>query len=183
MKHGRYSWYPSSVVSPYWCWFKELGYPELDLHFYEDGTFFIIQFLNSPIIPSLTKWQVVLGPMRNIIPTYAFCEKYTAELDITKRAFWAREDAKTKDVYEEAERTDRRDREFAEKATEAVMRNPGLVKRVAKNGLKETDLRYLSMHVPHYEVSKPLKGVKVDVPNSSECAVETVHAPVPGPVS
>lgn len=180
---GLYSWYPSTAVSPYWCWFKELGYPELDLHFENDGSWWIISYLNSPYIPSLTQWQTVLGPMQNVIPTYGFCEKYTAELDITKKAFWAREEAKTKAVYEEGERSERRAQDFTKAMTKVVMRDEDLKNRIAKNGAKELDIRVLAMNTPVSEVVKPaFRGEKVDVPNSSEPPIESVHAGVSGKV-
>lgn len=175
--------YISSVCTRYKRWFNYLGYENLDLHFENDGTWHIIQYINSPIIPSMTKWQQVLGPMRNVEVSFSFCEKYTKKLDITKRAFWAREEAKTAQVLEEAARTDRREKEFAERATEAVMRNPGLVDRVVKKGLKEIDLRYLGMNVPKHEIAKPaFKGERIDVPASSEHAVKTIHETVSKPV-
>lgn len=175
---GLYSWYPSGVVSKYWCWFHELGYNELDImEDAETKEWHIIQYHNSPYVPSMTKWNVVLGPMRNIIPTFSFCEKYTKELDITKKIFWAREEAKTKAVYEEGERSERRAEEMTKAMTEVVMKDEALKERIIKNGARELDIRYLAMNVPKHEVIKPtFKGVKADVPNSSEPVIESIHA-------
>lgn len=179
IKPGLYRWYPSTVVSKYWCWFHELGYPNLDiLEDSNSGEWHIIQYHNSPLMPSTTRWNAVLGPMRNIEPSFSFCAKYIAELDITKKAFWAREEAKTKAVEDEGKKTDERSKVFAERATEAVMRNPDLVKRVAKNGLKEIDLRYLGMRVPTHEFKPAFKGEKVDVCSPSEPAQQDLHGEV-----
>lgn len=177
---GYYNDYPSYAVSKYWCWFKDMGYPSLDIHDEGEGIWWLIQYHNSPIIPSLTKWQAVLGPMKHVEKSYGFCAKYISELDITKKAFWAREEEKTRQIFEEGERTERREEEFAERATNAVMRNPDLVQRIAKKGVKEADLRYLGMHVPKSEIVKPLKGVPIDVPNTSVKVNENVSTPVSG---
>lgn len=180
---GLYSWnYISYMQSKYHVWFQEMGYPELDIMEYPNGEWDIIQYYNSPVIPSMTRWQMVLGPMRNMEKSYSFCAKYVAQLDLQKKAFWAREEAKTKAVLDEAERTDKRAQDVADKATKAVMRNPDLVNRIAKNGLKEIDLRYLSRRIPQHELIKPLRGVKVDVPSTSKPTVETVHEGVSGKV-
>lgn len=180
---GLYRWnYISAAQSKYHVWFQTMGYPELDIMQYPSGEWDIIQYYNAPIIPSMTRWQMVLGPMRNQEITYGFCAKYIQQLDIQKRAFWAREEAKTKAVLDEGEKGDKRAVEFADRATKAVMKNPELVKRIAKNGLKEIDLRYLSRRIPQHELIKPIKGEKINVPSTSKPTVETVHEGVSGPV-
>jgi len=183
-KPAIYASYPSGFVSKYYCWFEDCGYPELDiLENEKNGEWYIIQMLNSPVIPSLTRWQVVLGPMRNVEKSFSFCHKYINELDITKKAFWAREEAKTRAVYEEADRSERRAHDFANAMTKVVMRDEDLKNRIAKNGAKELDIRVLAMNTPVHEVVKPaFRGERVDVPNSSEPPVESVHARVPAKV-
>jgi hypothetical protein len=184
LEPGIYGWYPSGAVSKYWCWFYDLGYPELDILEDENSKeWHLIQYYNSPIVPSLTKWQIVLGPMRNVIPSYSFCQKYANELDITKKVFWAREDAKTKASYEEGERSEKRALDFTKQMTKAVMKDDALKERIIKNGAKELDIRQLAMNVPKHEVIKPaFKGDKVDVPNSSQPAIKTVHEGTSGKV-
>ena len=173
---GHYSWcYPSSVVSKYFCWFVLMGYPECDIYEEDDGTWFIIQFLNAPIIPHLTRWQMVLGPMRNVEKSYAFCEKYLRECDMNKRAFWDREEAKTKAVNDEHEALDRHKEEFVNHAYKAITKNEGLVQRIAKNGISEIDLTTLAKRVPKSETFKPAyRGVKVDVHDSSQSVHQAV---------
>lgn len=159
-----------------------MGYRNLDIHKEQSGEWFIIQTLDGGLVPCETRWQPVLGPMKNVEISFSFCQKYINDLDIRKKAFWAREEAKTKAVMDETEKTHKRGKEFAERATVAVMKNPDLVQRIAKNGLKEMDLRYLGMRIPKHELEKPLKGVKVDVSHPSEPPVQAVHERVPDPV-
>ena len=172
---GLYPWaYPSSMVSKYHCWFRLMGYKELDIYVEEDGTWYIIQYYTEPLIPSQTQWQPVLGPMRNVEISFGFCQKYVKELDITRKAFWAREEAKTAAVDDEHAATERHAQDLAARATKAVMKNDGLVQRIAKNGLKEMDLLSLAKRVPRSEIVKPLKGVKQDVPSTSKPTVEAI---------
>ncbi len=152
---GYRSWcYPSYMVSPYYCWFVELGFPELDIqeHWNDGGSWSIIQFLRSPVVPALTPHQQVLGPMENVEKSFGFCEKYTKELNLHKRIVWAREERKTRAMLEEGARTERHREGMAAKATEAIIRNPELTERVLKNGLKEISLPVLSRHVPKHEI-------------------------------
>jgi len=181
---GHYSWcYPSAAVSPYYCWFQILGYPELDIYEENDGTWFIIQYLNSPLIPSLTKWQMVLGPMKNVEKSFGFCQKYIAKLDITKKAFWAREEAKTKQMLEEHEALDRHKEDVCAIAHNAITHNDELMNRIAKNGISEMDITKLARHVPKTELFKPAyRGVKVDVCNPSQPVHETMDERVPSKV-
>jgi hypothetical protein len=95
----------SYMVSDYHRLFVEMGYPELDILKYPDGEWHIIQYYSRPIIPCLTKWQVVLGPMRNVDISRGFLEKYIRQCDITKRAFWDREERKTHRLWAGSLRT------------------------------------------------------------------------------
>lgn len=173
---GLHSWaYPSYMVSPYYCWFVLMGYPELDILRYNDGSWAIIQYYRTPVIPSLTPWQVVLGTM-NFPPSYGFCEKYVKELDLQKKAFWAREEEKTKQVENEWEATERHAKDLAETAAKSIMKNDDLVNRIAKNGLKEIDLGYLAKRMPKHEVIKqPKRQGETIVYHPSHTTVETVH--------
>lgn len=180
MKTGLFSWnYISYLQSQYHIWFQEMGYPELDILRYEDGEWYIIQYYTCPVIPSLTQWQVVLGPMRNVEISYSFCRKYVKDLDITRKAFWDRENEKSQEVEDEFERVEKHREESAELATQAIVRNPNLVERIAKNGLKEMDLGYIANHVPKQEIGKlkRITGV-VNVRSTSKPTDQTIHAKV-----
>ena len=144
--------YVSSMVSPYYVWFQNLGYPELDVLEYPDGAWFIIQFYNSPVVPSLTRWQAVLGPMHNVPKTYDFMHKYANTLDLTKRVFWDHELKKSQMVEEEWEKVEQHREDMVERASRAFLCNPHVMDRIAKNGLEEMDISRIARHVPKSEL-------------------------------
>jgi len=149
---GYYSHsYISSMVSPYYVWFQNMGYDELDILEYTDGSWFIIQFYNSPVVPSLTKWQAVLGPMHNVAKTYDFMHKYAQTLDITKRVFWDRERKKSEMSEAEWDKVELHREESVARASKAFLNNPSLMDRIARNGLREMDLGRIARHVPMSE--------------------------------
>jgi hypothetical protein len=133
-----------------------LGYPELDILEYSDGSWDIIQYYQSPTVPCLTQWQMVLGTFKNVEKSFALCQKYAQELDIERKQFWAREEAATKAVEDEWQARERHAEDSAELATQAVVRNPNLMNRIGKNGLKEMDLTSIARHIPRSEYEKPV---------------------------
>ncbi len=169
---GYYPWcHVSYMQSPYSVWFYALGYPELDILEHKDGSWSIIQFYNSPVIPSMKRWQQVLGPMENVEKSYGFCAKYTSELDMHKRVFRMREEAKTKQVEDEHAALEKHRDQYVDIAHKAITKNPLLMERIAKNGVQEMDLGYIAKNVPKSELVKPkFKGKEV-------LNVSTVHNP------
>jgi hypothetical protein len=134
--------------SKYHKHFVSLGYPELDVVKWQDGEWAIIQVLGSPAIPAFAKWEYVLTGLRNIEPTIGFFARYTRQLDITKKEFWDREEAKTKAMEEERAAAERAAQLRVDKAHEAIINNPDLMERIAKNGLQEMDINRIGRHVP-----------------------------------
>lgn len=152
----------SYMVSKWYPFFCRIGYPELDILQYDDGEWHVIQYFNAPIVPSLTRWQTILGPMRNVEIGYGFLEKYIKALDINQKEFWAREEAKTKAVEEEWERTQRHAEDMATRATAAFTRNPNVMERLARNGTNELNLQTLAKHVPKNAFKKyKYKGKRI----------------------
>lgn len=142
--------YVSYMVSPYNAWFRELGYPELDIQEYDDGEFAIIQYHRSPVVPALTPWSHVLTKLRHIEKSLDFCKRYSSQLDLEKRHVWdeqdklerrAREDMRTEDEYAE---------DWANRAFKVIKGNPALYERIAKNGLKEMGLRRISRNIANH---------------------------------
>ena len=138
----------SSFCSRYHKWFVDLGYPQLDIVEYQDGSWDIIEMLNSPVIPSLTKYNTILGNMKNIIPTLGFCEKYCKSLDVKRREFWVIEDRKSAEAETNSINKELRAVEMAEKASQAVLQNPSLMERIATNGMQEMNLDRIARHIP-----------------------------------
>jgi len=143
--------YPEYVWSKWHTWFVEIGYPLLDINRYSDGEWSIIQWLTRPVIPAITEWQNVLSGMRNVDITRGFVEKFLKQCDIQRKEFWHREYKKSLEAEEEFERTERHAQDMAEKATEAVMGNEDLCKRIVKNGLDEIHPLKIAKHIPYYK--------------------------------
>ena len=141
------------LFSGYHKWFVEMGYSELDIVEYDDGEWCIIQFMNSTVIPSLCKWQVVLGPMRNVEPTYSICWQFANRLDMHKRFFWDVEDMNQKQHLMDALEKDRHVEDLAERASFIVSHTPTVMERIAKTGnLQHMMMENLACHVPKNEL-------------------------------
>ncbi len=145
---GFYSDYPSSVCSPWYCWFQHMGYPELDLRRFEDGEWAILQYMHAPLLPSEYRWQWALTGFSNTEISYPFIRRMVEAIDITKKEFWDREEEKTREVDAEFERTERHREDMVTRASKAIMSNPGLCERIAKRGIREMDLKMIRRHIP-----------------------------------
>lgn len=150
---------PSSFFSKYHKWFIELGYPNLDIVHYQDGSWDIIQVERNPEIPSLTIYKTVLGNMKNIEITYSFCKKYIEEIDLEKKAIWDREEAKTKKMEAEQEALENHRYEFADMAYKAVRYNPDLMDRIATRGMSEMNLDKIAQNIPYCELKAVNKSL------------------------
>lgn len=162
---GIYSWYPSSLCGPYYVWFCELGYPNLDIvehnttYQLDDGTFLsapdgswsIIEYYNAPVIPSLTRWNFVLSDIRHVAPSPGFIKKYVQQLDLRRKEVWDALDAKEKAQDEEKARVEGHAQDTAERAKNVIMGNPALVERIAKNGLQEINLNKIASNIPRHQ--------------------------------
>jgi hypothetical protein len=148
---GYYSWYPSAMCSPWYCWFVELGYPLLDIRRWEDGEWAILQYHTMPYLPSTTKWHWVLQDLKNIDITPGFVRHWVEMLDITRKAVWDREDEKTKEVTREHAALERHCEDMVNRAHDIIMRSPELLERIAKYGMEQLDLAKIAMNIPRYK--------------------------------
>lgn len=144
--------YISSMVSPYYRWCQDMGYPELDVKTWADGEWALIEYLNAPIVPSLTKWNYVLTGMRNIPITYGFIKNYADQLALDKKHFWEREAELTR-AQDERHKQDllHSDRQVAE-MHRVIKGNDALMQRVARNGLGELSLGKIRRNIPKYRL-------------------------------
>ena len=142
----------SSICSDYYHWFVELGYPELDIAAYPDGSWDIIQYERVPLIPAEARFRTVLGPMEHVEISKGFCETWCRKLDLTRREYWAQEENKSRKIEEEAEATELHAEDLAHRDTEAVTRNPALMERIAENGIQEMNLNRIAKHIPTHEL-------------------------------
>ncbi len=151
---GFYRDYPSKMVSDYHCWFRDLGYPELDLVRYPDGEWAIIQFMQTPIIPCLTKWNFVLKGLRNVELTHSFIARYVQQLDLEKHTVWE-EQAKTERLaLEETNYEERRAQDRAEHFVAGIRGNDAMMQRIARNGLRELNPRRMLNHISRSKLGK-----------------------------
>lgn len=147
----------SSMTSPWHVWFVEMGYPRLDINKYDDGEFEIIEYLRTPVIPSLTPWHRVLMGVRHQEITPWFCEKYVSNLDLEKRHVWDECDRRDEEVKRELFEQDMHVADFSKRAFEAVKNNPDLMERIAREGLGAMSLRALSRKIPNHRFRKAAK--------------------------
>ncbi len=142
--------YVSYFVSPYNVWFKDMGYPELDVIQYRDGEWHIIQHLRSPVVPALTPWQTVLSKLRHVEKTYSVMYRYANQLDIEKREVWANQERIEKKAREDLAREEKHAEDIATQQFKAIKGNDALMQRIAKNGLGEIGLRRLAKNIPNH---------------------------------
>ena len=141
-----------SLFSDYHHWFVEMGYPELDIVEYQDGSWDIIQFIGQTIVPAEAKWQVVLGGIKNRVKSYGFCEHWAKKLDNTKRHFWEEQDKERETHLAKALDQDKHVEDLAERMSYVVTNTPTLMDRIAKKGPGEMLLHKVAEHVPINEL-------------------------------
>lgn len=144
--------YVSYFFSKYNIWFRELGYPLLDVNELSDGEWGIIQCYTLPIIPCVTQWNWVLTGVRNREITYPFLQKWTAKLDLQKKELWDVEEAKTIAMEKEKDGLETHKQEMVSKAHKLITRNPELMNRIGKDGAKAFDLSEIRKNIPNYKL-------------------------------
>ncbi len=149
---GLWSWYPSSMCSPWYCWFVDLGYDRLDIKKWEDGEFALIEYYRTPIIPSLTQWNYVLTGIRNVELTPGFVEKYVRQLDLHRKEVWAQQERDAVAADERHKTMERHAEDTAEAAFQTIRNTPTLVERIAKNGFQEMNLEKIHSNIPSHQL-------------------------------
>ena len=154
---GYYRDYPSKMVSDYYCWCKDLGYPELDVIRYDDGEWALIQYMTTPIVPSLTRWNFVLKGIRHTEISPEFIRKFAHQLDLEKHTVWE-EQAKTERLaLEETLYEERRAQDRAEHFVNGIRGNDDMIQRIARNGLRELNPRRMLNHISRSKLGKGFK--------------------------
>lgn len=147
---GYYRRYPSKAVSDYYIWFLELGYPQLDIVKFADGEWAIIEYMNTPIVPALTKFKTVLSGLRNMEIQFDFVRKMVLRLDPTRREFHAMHADKSQKVHDEHAALERHRQDSVERAYLAIKKNEALMDRIAREGLSQMNLWNIRKHIPGY---------------------------------
>lgn len=159
---GFRSWYPSiggerwdgqfEGCSPFYSWFCDLGYKNLDIRQWSCGEWAIVEYYGSPVVPSLTRWNYVLTGLKNIIPTPGFVTKYVKQLDLHRKEVWEAAEAKSRKEDERHAALERHAEDTANAAFKVIRNNPDLMERVAENGLAEIDPSKLVKNIPRHQL-------------------------------
>jgi hypothetical protein len=112
----------------------ELGYPQLDVVEYSDGEWSLIEYLNAPLIPSLTRWHVVMSGLRNVEITRSFLKHLIERIDLTKETTWQRlrEEEQARLAHDEALENARVD--AAMQTAAALTKNDTFMEKLAQEG-------------------------------------------------
>lgn len=132
-----YAYVDSYFVSDKYRIFCELGYPELDINVFNDGSWAILEMINAPVIPCLTKFKYILKGMKNIEFNRSFAEKFVKQIDPRLPEFWEREIKKTMKLEQDSINHEKFVDDLVEKTVARLRKNDALNERVAKYGPSE----------------------------------------------
>lgn len=164
MFHGDYR--NSSFVSDHYRTFVELGYPQLDVEHFEDGSWAIREFLNAPLVPSLTRWKWIYKGFENIEFSAGLAAKLVRQIDPQFPEFWAREALKTKGIIDEKQSRIRFENDWADRMAPIILRNPGLMDRIARYGMRELEPERIALAIAKDNPAAARKmGIRVDNEN------------------
>lgn len=140
----------SSFYSPYYKWFVEMGYPQLDINVWPDGEWAILEMENAPVIPSLTKWKYILTGFRNVEINRSFIKRQVEKIDLQKLEFWEAELAKSEKAEQEQVAKEKHAEDIASRMTSAISQNPDMLNRIAKTGNIRAEIQRLRSRIPNY---------------------------------
>jgi hypothetical protein len=142
--------YNNAMTSQYYPWFVELGYPQLDVVFYEDREWAIIEFENAPLVPSQTKWRVIFSGFRNVEFNKSFVKKMIEMIDLERREYWERMEEEEAERAQAEESAINARADLHSRAAKEICRNDALMERAAKQGPSafslDSILREMSPH-------------------------------------
>jgi hypothetical protein len=154
--------YCNSMTSEHYPMFCRLNYPQLDVQFYEDRSWSIIEFENAPLVPSLTQWRVVFSGFENVEFNESFVTRMIAMIDNTRREFWEREEEKQiEQAKREADALAARADAHAQ-VTKQLVKSDQLMARAAVEGPSAFSLDSILRAMPESQVRQVL-GSRVQV--------------------
>lgn len=149
-----YLYLDSSFVGPYYEWCCDLGYPQLDVQVFKDGSWAVLEMLNAPIIPSMTRFNYIAKGFKNMELNKSILKRIIWQCDPTKRWIWEIENKKSEEILRENEAKETFAVERAEYAMDGIRRNPDLQERVAKNGIQEILPHNIAKHIPESKLKR-----------------------------
>lgn len=145
----------------FYRWAKSFGYPNVDVidDRLRDGTWSLVEYLRSPVVPSLTPWNYILRDITEPLELNVmrrFCEM----LDLKKREYRNRMEAEQAASLQAFESAKKVEDDLATRATKLITGNQALLERIAKNGIAEMDTIKILSHIPRHQ-QNGLKGVEL----------------------
>jgi hypothetical protein len=151
-----------SMVSDDYPMMQRIGYPQLDIKRFWDGEWAIKEYLNPPLIPSLTKWKYVLTGLRNVPVSESFILNQIKSLDPQYSEFWIREIEKEMAVERNNSAVAQNRADSAERTITELLKNEALKERVAKYGIMEMTPERIAYRIAQDSPSKARElGIKV----------------------
>lgn len=135
------------IPSAYYSIFCENGYPMLDIIDGENGEWHIIEYLNAPTVPSLTKWAYVLTNIRNREKTWPSIKNLIENLDMYSDYFWSRLKKEEEEAYNRVDSIEQQRIAAAEKTAEALANNDWFREEYAKHGAEAFKLETLAKDI------------------------------------
>lgn len=164
MFHANYA--DSSFVGPHYPMFVKLGYNQLDIEVFDDGEWAVREMLSAPVVPSLTTWKYILKGLRNIEINSGTVGKLIHQIDPQYPEFWAREALKTKGILGEKNSRIEFENDWAEKMAPKILRNPGLMERISRFGMRELDPARIALAIAKENpAAARAMGIRVDNEN------------------
>jgi hypothetical protein len=148
------------MCSDYYCWCLDQGYPELDVRVYSDGSWGLIQYLNTPIMPSRTRFIPMLLNIKHQEISPSFIKHHADRLNLQNRAVWDEQDRTERRALEEVQEQERRAEDFANQMMKGVRGNDALMQRIARNGLSELNPMRMLNHISPSKLGGRSKGYR-----------------------
>jgi hypothetical protein len=168
----NYNYLNSAFVGPYYPMLVELGYPQLDIKKWDDGEWAILEMLNAPLCPSLTRFTYVLKKIRHMEITESNVKKMVHSIDPCRSEFWIREAEKSLGVELEHESSEAHKEDTMKGVYEAVTRNPALMDRIARFGASEMNPEKIALRIAE-ENPAAARRLGITVYNENKVTGET----------
>ena len=167
--HADYS--DSGFVSDKYPIFQKLGYPQIDVSFFEDGSWSLLEMHNAPVIPDLTKFNWIAKNLKNVEFNEGNVMYLIRNSDPRNPEFWAKEIAKSMVLEKQHVDKQNKDQEWIEDIVPKLMQNQALMDRVARYGSRELSIDRIALAIAKQTPGLAKKlGIKV-----SEEHVPTGH--------
>jgi hypothetical protein len=92
--------------------------------------------------------------MKHVEISPGFIKTYVEACDLQRRELWDREELKSKAAELDHDALERHAEDLATRYTKAMMKNPFLVERMAKEGPQAAMPWNIRKHVPRYQLAK-----------------------------